>query len=104
MAGRKLFDTPGLADAIGALREEVIRAQEEAQGSQLSFRVGPVEMEFEVALARASDYRGGLRVLVVTEDSTGGIIAESSKGEVTTHRVRLTLEPFDESGRPAALG
>jgi len=83
-----LYKSAELADAISAVREEVIQAQMAARQEKFSFRVGPVDMEFEVALARDA-YGGRLRVLVITDDGRGSAVSE----QAATHRVRLTLEP-----------
>jgi hypothetical protein len=102
MAGQ-LFKSAELADAIGAVREEVIRAQVLARQEEFSFRVGPVDMEFEVALVR-DDFGGRLRVLVITDDDRGAAVSKSSKGEAATHRVRLTLEPVEREQASAIMG
>ena len=96
MAGQ-LYKSAELADAISAVRQEVIQAQMAARQESFSFRVGPVDMEFEVALAH-DDYGGRLRVLVITDDDRGAAVSEHA----ATHRVRLTLEPVavDEQGSP----
>jgi hypothetical protein len=91
MAG-ELFKSAELADAVSAVREEVIRAQMAGQGEAFSFRVGPVEMEFEVALVREAYGGGRLRVFVITDDDRGGAV---SRDATAAHRVRLTLEPVE---------
>jgi hypothetical protein len=103
MSGQVYGRVAALAEAIGAVREEVIRAQLAGQGEEFSFQVGPVEMEFEVTLARGDDFRGGLRVLVVTEDAGGQEPKGSKGGDVTTHRVKLTLEPVRLAGEEVAV-
>jgi hypothetical protein len=98
----KLFELASLADAIGAVREEVIRAQMQGQGEELSFQVGPVEMEFEVTLTRSASY-GGLKVLVITDDVSDRELGGGTRSDVTTHRVRLTLEPVTHAGADVTI-
>ena len=80
---------PELADAIAAVREQLIRAQNEGADKGLRFRVGPVELEFEVAVSHTGGAHGELKVYVLTL---------GAKGELTsgaTHRVTVTLQPID---------
>lgn len=85
----ELMGGASLADAVAAVRVELLRAQEEARQGPVSFRLGTVEMEFEVAVTRSATYSGKLSVMVVTDDDGG----KSSDRDRTTHRVKLTLEP-----------
>lgn len=88
----------GLADAVAALRGELEEAQRQALQSDMRFRIGEVEMEFLVELQREREGKGGLRVWVVE----AGVRGSMSHG--STHRVKLTLHPFDsKSGRDAEV-
>lgn len=80
---------PDLADTIGAVRDQLSRAQREGADAGLRFQVGPVELEFEVVVSYVGGGEAGVRLYVVTL---------GAKGEVTsgsTHRVKVTLQPVD---------
>jgi hypothetical protein len=100
MSARDPYEAVGLAAAIAAVREEVIQAQQDSSEGPLTFRVGPVEMEFEVALTQRADYGGRLRVIVVTSGNDGGGLTKTiaATGDAATHRIRLTLEPRSTGG------
>jgi hypothetical protein len=77
----------GLADAIRSLRTELLAAVEEGEGQGLRFRVGPVELEFEVAVTREQGGGGGVRFWVISAE---GKLARS---KATAHRIKLSLAP-----------
>jgi hypothetical protein len=80
---------PELAEAIAAVREQLTRAQKEGAGAGLRFRVGPVELEFDMVMSRTAGGEGGLKVYVLTLGAKG----ESTSG--STHRIKVTLQPID---------
>jgi hypothetical protein len=85
-----------LADAIGALRDELIRAWSSAQQQRLRFRPGPVELTVQVAVTNTGSGRAGVRWWLV---EVGGEVARES---VTSQTLRLTLDPviYDDQGQP----
>jgi hypothetical protein len=88
----------GLSEAVAALRAELEEAQRQASNSDMRFRIGAVEMEFLVELERQHGGSGGLKVYVLEAGLSGSV----SRG--STHRVLLTLHPFDsETGRDATI-
>ncbi|OKJ03296.1 trypco2 family protein [Kitasatospora sp. CB01950] len=76
-----------LADAVAAVRDELLKARSRGASSDLVFEVGPVEMEFEVELRADAKVGGKFRVWAVSADAEAGV----SRG--TTHRVSFTLTP-----------
>ncbi|MER5966699.1 trypco2 family protein [Streptomyces sp. NPDC002057] len=82
----------GLADAVAAVRDELLDAAARAVGHEISFVVGPVEMEFEVELRADARAKAGFRVWAVTADAEVGV----ARGR--THRVSFTLTPRDTAG------
>ena len=74
-----------LAEAIAAVRRELIEAMGAGENEVLRFEVGPVEVEFMVQVAREADGRLGLKVL-----SVGGGVTDTR-----THRVHVTLKPIE---------
>jgi len=80
----------GLSDALIALREELLKAQAEGQGNRrkLRFRIPePIELEFQAAVTKDFEGNTGIKWWLV---SLGG---KASRGDVTTHTVRLKLSP-----------
>ncbi|MFD5479705.1 trypco2 family protein [Streptomyces hawaiiensis] len=83
-----------LAQAIESLREQLDTARRMAPEGGLSFEVGPVELEFQVALLSGSEITGGARFYVL---SGGGA---KRRERTSTHTVRLTLTPRGPGGGP----
>jgi hypothetical protein len=90
----------GLADAISAARRELSRAVLASDHhDRVGFRYEKVEIELELVLSREGSGDAGVRLWAV---SLGG---KSSRRRATTHRIHVTLQPFDRStadGRPLA--
>jgi hypothetical protein len=113
MPGAGLSDDvvmPGadLVQTIAALRRELAQAQRAGSGEDFRFRLGPVEMEFLVEVTTEGAGEAGVRFWVVSAGVKGSV----ARG--TTHRLTLTLHPFDartgadidvagseDTGRPA---
>ncbi|WP_206307018.1 trypco2 family protein [Streptomyces sp. F001] len=81
-----------LAELIEELRRELTAARTAAQGEDLYFEVGPVELEAAVVVERSATAGGKIRFWVV-ETGADGRMADS-----VTHRVKLTLDPRTRSG------
>jgi hypothetical protein len=82
-----------LGDAIGAVRAELARAEEQGRDSSLKFRTGPVELEFTVEVK--ADARGAAKVFVLPWSAQ----VEAGAARDRLHRLKLTLQPVDEHGR-----
>ncbi|MFF1694034.1 trypco2 family protein [Streptomyces sp. NPDC058257] len=76
-----------LAEMIAQLRGELAAAMAAAEGEELGFELGPVQLEAEFAVQRSGSADGRIRFWVV-EAGAGGQLSNS-----TTHRVTLSLEP-----------
>ncbi|MET8284688.1 trypco2 family protein [Streptomyces sp. NPDC048448] len=81
-----------LAELIEELRRELTAARTAAEGEDLYFEVGPVELEAAVVVERSATAGGKIRFWVV-EAGADGRVAEG-----VTHRVKLTLDPRTHSG------
>lgn len=81
-----------LADAVAALRDELLEAAAQGAGQDLSFQVGPVELEFAVELRLDARAKGGFRAWVITGE------AETGVSHVRTHRVKVALTPKKQDG------
>ncbi|MFC9327374.1 trypco2 family protein [Kitasatospora sp. NPDC057015] len=82
----------GLADAVAAVRDELLEAAARGVGEDVAFTVGPVEMEFEVELRADANAGGKFRVWAVSAEAGAGV----SRGR--THRVSFTLTPRSKDG------
>lgn len=86
-----------LAEAVQAVRDELLRAAAQGAGSDVAFQVGPIQMEFTVELRADARARGGIKAFVVSGE------AEAGAGRTHTHRVTLTLEPRKATGDPLLI-
>ncbi|MGW2651906.1 trypco2 family protein [Streptomyces sp. NPDC001393] len=82
----------GLADAVAAVRDELLEAAARGAGREIAFAVGPVEMEFEVELRVDARAKAGFRVWAVTADTEAGVARHR------THKVSFTLTPRNPEG------
>ena len=80
------FDVP-LSDAIAALRREVLAAVEHAKDQEIPFELGPIEMELNVQVSRATGRDREIKFWVVA------IGDRKDRSSLTTHAIRLTLTP-----------
>jgi hypothetical protein len=87
-------DKVQLADAIAALRAEIEKARRASEEASLRFRIGPVQLEFELTLEKETGADAGIRFWVVS------IGAKGSLASARTHRVKLTLTPEMDDGEP----
>jgi hypothetical protein len=76
-----------LAEVIGELRRELQDVLNAGEGEQLRFELGPVELEATVAVEKSGGGGAKVRFWVI---EVGG---DAEVGEVTTHRVKLALQP-----------
>ncbi|MFI1682308.1 trypco2 family protein [Streptomyces sp. NPDC020607] len=79
----------GLADAISAIRDDILTATQQGAGSPLRFELGDIEMDFTVELRRDARGRAGVKAWVIDA------AAERGSGTTHTHRVAFTLKPKD---------
>ncbi|GAA4412536.1 trypco2 family protein [Actinokineospora soli] len=81
-----------LADAVQALRDELIEAAARANTAGVGFVVGPIELEFAVELKADAKLKTKFKAWVVSADVEAGV----SRGR--THRVKVTLTPESAEG------
>lgn len=86
-----------LGETVGAIRAELQSAMRAGQDEPLKFRVGPVELEFTVAVRKEAGARAKVFVLPWTGEATGAVSTDR------THRVRLTLQPVDAGDEDAKI-
>ena len=85
--GRGAEAPVGLAAAIRRVRAELVEARREGEAEDLRFRLGPVELEFQVEVTREGSGEAGIRFYVVSMGARGGV------SSTQTHKVSLSLVP-----------
>ena len=86
-----------LADAVAALRDELLEAAARGSDQDISFTVGAIELEFAVELRVDARVKGGFKAWLVSAGADAGAARDR------THRVKLSLVPGEEvliSGSP----
>jgi len=84
-----------LADAVQAVRDELITAAGRSSGQDVTFEVGDIELEFGVELRK--EVKGGVKVKAWVVE--GG--ADGGGGTTRMHRVTVTLKARDaRTGQP----
>jgi hypothetical protein len=78
-----------LADAIEAIRAELIAAQAAGVGSPIRFAAEPVEVELGVEVRTGGKGDAGIRIGVVS------IGAGGERSSASTHRLTVRLTPVD---------
>lgn len=86
----------GLADAIVAVRAELLRAKRLGVDAGMPFEVGSVEIELGVELESSGGGNFGINVYAIS----AGV--EGSSGRIATHRLTVTLHPKDPTTGGAA--
>ncbi|MEV0490511.1 trypco2 family protein [Streptomyces atratus] len=81
-----------LADAVAAVRDELMAAAARGAGADLAFLVGPVELEFAVELRADAKAKAGFKAWVLSGE------AEAAVARGRTHRVMVTLTPQRPDG------
>ncbi|WP_309109703.1 trypco2 family protein [Saccharothrix sp.] len=87
-----------LARAVAALRDELLEAVVYGRGQDVTFAVGPIELEFGVELKADVKAKGGFKAWVVAAE------VETGAGRGATHRVKVSLTPKDKNGRDLLVG
>ncbi|MFJ9554083.1 trypco2 family protein [Nocardiopsis sp. NPDC101807] len=78
-----------LTDAVRTLREDLTEAVEEAQAQSpdIAFKVGPIQMDFEVQFRVDGKAKGKLSAWIASGE------VEAGASRTRTHRVSFTLTP-----------
>ncbi|MFI7410175.1 trypco2 family protein [Streptomyces sp. NPDC049627] len=84
-----------LADAVQAVRDELITAAARSAGQDVTFEVGDIELEFSVELRK--EVKGGVKVKAWVVEAG----ADAGGGSTRSHRVAVTLRAVDSrTGKP----
>lgn len=87
-----------LADAVATLRDELVEAAARGVGAGTEFVVGPIELEFTIALTRDAKAKGGFKAWIVSGD------VEAAVSRAHTQQVRITLTPRQSGGGDLLVG
>lgn len=86
-----------LADVIKALRQELIKAQDEGTDKKIRFNVNNVEVELETVIEKAVDGEGGVKFWVLD------INAKRKYATATKQKIKLNLKPKGKAGEELDL-
>ncbi len=93
-------DGLGLADAIGALRDELLTAREAGAGSDIQLPVESMTVELTVRATRSLDGKAGFKVPFVNLELGGG----GSRERESDNTVTVVFGgPVDREGRPVKV-
>jgi Trypsin-co-occurring domain 2 len=95
-----LRDGLGLADAIGLLRDELLKARADGAGSDIQLPVESMTVVLTVEATRSLEGKAGFRVPVVELELGGGGSRQRSTGQTVTV---VFGEPVDRDGRPVKV-
>ncbi|MFF3841256.1 trypco2 family protein [Streptomyces sp. NPDC001930] len=92
-------DAVELDKAVQAIRDGLIAAAEQAEGQDLTFELGDIQMEFTVELRQEFKGSGKVKAWVLEAG------ADATRASARTHRVAFTLKPKDNrTGDPWKVG
>jgi hypothetical protein len=90
----------GLAEAIGLLRDELLRARAAGAASDIQLPVESMTVELTVTATRSADARAGFTVPVVGMQLGGGLARERGAEQKVTV---VFGGPVDRDGRPVKV-
>jgi hypothetical protein len=90
----------GLAEAIGALRDELLRARASGAASDIQLPVESMTVELTMRATRSKDGKAGFRVPIVGVELGGGAARERGSEQAVTV---VFGGPVDRSGKPVKV-
>jgi hypothetical protein len=102
MTGRDAVsaDGLGLADAIGLLRDDLLKAQAAGAGSDIQLPVESMTVVLKITATKSKDGKAGFKVPVVELELGGGAGQERSSEQTVTV---VFGGPVDRDGRPVKV-
>jgi hypothetical protein len=88
-----------LAQAIRELREQLVEASMEGEGSTIRFVPKSVDVELGIIFNVEAEAGGGFKLFSLVDLS-----GKAKTGNESTHKVKLTLEPVGKDGKPILVG
>jgi hypothetical protein len=93
-------DGIGLADAIGMLRDELLRARAAGAGSDIQLPVESMTVVLTVEATKSINGKAGFKVPIVELELGGGGGRQRSSGQTVTV---VFGQPVDRDGRPVKV-
>ena len=100
MAERASVDGLGLADAIGLLRDELLKARAAGGDSDIQLPVESMTVELTVTATRSEDGKAGFKVPLVGLELGGGVGRQRGSEQTVTV---VFGGPVDRSGQPVKV-
>ena len=100
MADRESVDGLGLAEAIEALRDDLLKARAEGATSDIQLPVESMTVELTVTATRSREGKAGFKVPIVEVELGGGGSRERGTGQTVTV---VFGGPVDREGRPVKV-
>ena len=102
MTGREIgpADGLGLADAIGLLRDDLLKAQAAGAGSDIQLPVESMTVQLTVTATKSKDGKAGFKVPIVELELGGGAGQERGSEQMVTV---VFGGPVDREGRPVKV-
>ncbi|MEI2808627.1 MAG: trypco2 family protein [Albidovulum sp.] len=76
-----------LSEMIGQLREELLKARGESEGSDLKFQVEDIEIELQLVTTKAAGAKSGVKFWVINAE------ANANASQANTQKLKLKLKP-----------
>jgi Trypsin-co-occurring domain 2 len=98
--GVRSADGLGLAEAIGLLRDELLRARAAGGGSEIQLPIESMTVELTVTATRSVDGKAGFKVPIVEVELGGGGSRERGSEQTVTV---VFGGPVDRAGSPVKV-
>ena len=86
-----------LSEMLGQLREELLKARGQSEGSELRFLIEDIEIELQVVTTKGGKFGNGVKFWVFNAD------AEANASRANTQKLKLKLKPVGRDGKGEVL-
>ena len=87
-----------LSEMLGQLREELLKARGQSEGSDLKFQVEDIEIELQIVTTKGGKGGGGVKFWVYNAE------AEVNVSQAKTQKLKLKLKPKKPTGEDFDVG
>ncbi|MGK7886309.1 MAG: trypco2 family protein [Crocosphaera sp.] len=88
----------GLKETLEALRVELSESILVAEGKQIRFEVGEIDLEFQIVVEKSQEGKGQAKFWVV---EMGGGITDTN---AMVHKMKISFKPIWKNGEPVWTG